>query len=243
VEIIWAALAGMIVYLDTTALAQIMICQPVIACPAWGFFVGRPEVGLIFGVVFQFIWLGNLQIGAAKFAEGNIGAFVATVLATLVPDSAGGQHLWIVFAVTFVFGLVVSHLGGELTPIIRRIVGRLISGYVSAAESGNGIKLRIYFLLALAVHLSAGFLFALICLSAGRFTLRHLFGEFYRTGLSETLIVDSNTLLTGLPSALLGAGAAITVSVLLRKRTGLLFIFASIAFVTAFVLGRILWSA
>jgi mannose/fructose/N-acetylgalactosamine-specific phosphotransferase system component IIC len=243
VEIIWAALAGMVVYLDTTALAQIMICQPIIACPAWGFFVGRPEIGLIFGVVFQFIWLGNLQIGAAKFAEGNIGAFIATVLATLVPDPAGGQHLWIVIAIAFAFGLIVSYIGGEVTPLVRRIVGRLISGYVGAAETGNSVKLRIYFLLALTVHLIAGFLFALICLMTGQLALRFIFGEFYQAGLSTPLVAETNSMLNGLPAALLGAGAAITVSVLLRRRTGLLFIFTSIAFVIAFILGGIWWSA
>ena len=68
-----------------------MICQPLIACPLWGILVGRPEIGLFFGVVFQLIWLGNLQIGAAKFPEGNIGAFV-TSLAFAYLDEGFESH-------------------------------------------------------------------------------------------------------------------------------------------------------
>jgi mannose/fructose/N-acetylgalactosamine-specific phosphotransferase system component IIC len=223
----------MIVYLDTTAIAQIMICQPIIACPLWGVMVGRPEIGLFFGVVFQLIWLGNLQIGAAKFAEGNIGAFVATVLASAVPPQPNGEPAWIVIALALALGVIVAQIGSELAPLVRRVVGKITPSYVAAATHGKASSVRNFFLLAVAIHLLAGFLFSLISLAAGHGLFNYVLGDFYLAGTSESTAAAAGEFLTGLWPALLGAGAAAAVLILVRRATRVTFLVSSVIFLSA----------
>jgi mannose/fructose/N-acetylgalactosamine-specific phosphotransferase system component IIC len=217
VELVWAALAGTVVYLDTTAIAQIMICQPIIACPLWGVIVGRPELGLFFGVIFQFIWLGNLQIGAARFAEGNIGAFVATALAAFVPPQSNGEPAWIVLALAFAVGLIAAQFGSGLAPFVRRIVGKIVPAYVLAASEGNENRMRALFLRAIAIHVASGFLFSIAFLFGGRQLFRYVLGDFYLAGINDSLAGATDPLLSGLWPAALGAGAAIAILMLLRR--------------------------
>jgi mannose/fructose/N-acetylgalactosamine-specific phosphotransferase system component IIC len=228
VSLIWAALAGTIVYLDTTAIAQFMICQPLIACPLWGMIVGRPEVGLFFGVVFQLIWLGNLQIGAAKFAEGNIGAFVATVLACRVPAQDSGNPAWITLLLALLVGLFIAQLGSELAPLVRKLMARVVPNYVLAAESGNNTKVRGWFLAAFGLHVAIGLGFLLLALLAGNFAFRLLLGNFYELGINESLTGATDVLLSGVWPTMLGAGAAIVLLMLVRRKTLPLFVLSAV---------------
>ncbi|MBU0692410.1 PTS sugar transporter subunit IIC [bacterium] len=228
-QLIWAALAGMVVYLDTTAIAQILICQPIIACPLWGYFVGEPEVGLIIGAVFQLIYLGNLQIGAARFAEGNIGAFIAVVLASQFCESNNSSYP-IALLLAFFIGLVAAQAGSYLAPTVRRIVGRIVPQYVLAAEQGDSGMVRSWFMLAVGVHLVAGFVYSLFWLVIGSYSI-DLFSQtsiYHRLVESLTdgpLYSDRAILLFG---SILGAVCAVAFRVLIRKKTIPLFIFVTI---------------
>ena len=230
-QLIWAALAGMVVYLDTTAIAQILICQPIIACPIWGYLIGDTSTGLLIGVIFQLLWLGNLQIGAARFAEGNIGAFIAVALAT---PGINGLSLSIIPA--SIIGLLAAHFGSYLAPMVRRAVGRITPDYVLAAEQGNNSRVRHYFLLAVGIHLLAGFLYTLLWLVIGKFLVdafvHHEFQYWLVRFFDERHVLSSNVTF-GLMSAAIGAGCAVAVSVLVRKKTFPLFAgLAVVAFLT-----------
>lgn len=199
----WAAVAGMIVYLDTTAVAQIMICQPIIACPLWGWIAGRWDVGILFGIIFQLLWSGSLPVGAAKFPEGNVGALVATALAVNAAGS-GSELPWLALTLAITVGIVVAYTGAEVTVIVRRMMTTLAPQIATAAEAGDGARFRLRFWGALGVHAAAGLLLSALGLVVG-----------YRVlGLSR--LVDAN-IFSGIWPAMLGIGAAVIISRFVKR--------------------------
>jgi mannose/fructose/N-acetylgalactosamine-specific phosphotransferase system component IIC len=197
-SLIWAAVAGMIVYLDTTAVAQIMISQPIIACPLWGWMAGRWEIGILFGIIFQLLWSGSLPVGAARFPEGNVGALVATALA--VRTAGNGSELpWLALTLAIAAGVATAYAGTEATVRVRRILTHIAPRLTTAAERGDAARFRFWFCGALGVHAAAGLLLSAAGLAAGIGLLR----------LANTVETE---LFSGIAPVMLGIGAAVIVS-------------------------------
>jgi mannose/fructose/N-acetylgalactosamine-specific phosphotransferase system component IIC len=196
---VWAAVAGMVVYLDTTAVAQFMICQPIIACPAWGWIAGRPDVGILFGVIFQLLWSGSLPVGAAKFPEGNVGALAATALAVQAASSGGNELPWLVLSLAVLVGVITAYAGAELTGFVRRLMARIEPRVLTAAEEGNKARFSVLFAGAVGIHALAGFFLTAAGLLAGKFIL------------SAVNSYAARTLFRGIEPATLGIGAAVIV--------------------------------
>ena len=208
-EAVWVALAGAIVYLDTTAVAQFMISQPIIACPLWGIITGRPEIGLFFGVAFQLIWLGSLPVGATKVPEGNVGALVATALSVRIPPAAGGSPAWITLAIAALVGIIVAQIGGEFTPVVRRFLIRYSRSVVAAAEARQGTRFTLLFAGAIGIHLLAGFVLTWTAFEAGKAAMALYLGHFMRFGISPAVVSGTNLIFSALWPGLLGAGTAV----------------------------------
>jgi mannose/fructose/N-acetylgalactosamine-specific phosphotransferase system component IIC len=217
VEVVWVALAGAVVYLDTTAVAQFMISQPLIACPIWGLLVGRPEIGIFFGVAFQLIWLGSLPIGAAKFPEGNVGALVATALAVRVAPAANGLPAWITLLTATVVGILTAHAGSDVTPLVRRFLVKYCDRVVATAQSGRRAAFTWLFAGAVGVHFLAGFLLTLLAFIAGRWILSLYLGDFATGGVSTAIVTRTDSLLSGLWPGLLGAGVAVVIGRFVKR--------------------------
>ncbi|RQV96889.1 hypothetical protein EH220_05175, partial [bacterium] len=196
----------------------------------------EPEIGLIIGAVFQLIYLGNLQIGAARFAEGNIGAFIAVVLASQFCEANNSSYP-IALLLAFFIGLVAAQAGCYLAPAVRRIVGWIVPKYVLAAEQGNSSKVKYWFMQAIAVHLFAGFIYSLLWLLIGSLSINlfsqtsiyHRLAEFLTDGPSYS---DRAILLFG---SIFGAVCAVVFRVLIRKKTIPLFVFVTIICAIALV--------
>jgi mannose/fructose/N-acetylgalactosamine-specific phosphotransferase system component IIC len=214
----WVALAGAAVYLDTTAVGQIMIGQPIVACPLWGLIVGRPEIGLFFGVVFQLLWLGSLAIGAAKFPEGNVGAFVATALASQVPPSISGEPAWVVLTAAALVGIITAQFGSHVTPLVRKVMNLYVPQVVESAANGRAGKFRVLFAGAIAIHALAGFVLTLAAFVGGMWILSLYTGNFSSAGVSRAVVESTDALLSGIWPAMLGAGVAVIAFQFVRKR-------------------------
>jgi mannose/fructose/N-acetylgalactosamine-specific phosphotransferase system component IIC len=204
---LWVALAGMIVYLDTSALAQFMICQPIIACPLWGWIVGRPEIGLFFGVAFQLLYSGTLPVGAAKFPEGNLGALIATALAASVPAQANGNPAWIVIAIAAAVGVITAHFGAEVTLWLRKKLSGPSEKLVKAAQADDALQFSFIFCRIIGFHALVGFIFAFAAYFVGEKLLTLCAVSL--TGVSSALAAETDGILSGIWPALLGIGAAV----------------------------------
>lgn len=202
---IWAAVAGMVVYLDTTAVAQFMICQPIIACPAWGWIAGRPDVGILFGIIFQLLWSGSLPVGAAKFPEGNVGALTATALAVKSAPAGGNELPWLALTLAILIGVVVAYAGLELTVLVRRLMVGYAPRVTAAAEAGDNPRFALLFAGAIGIHALAGLLLTATGLLAGSMILKSANGA------------AAQEIFRGIWPLMLGAGAAVIVSRFARR--------------------------
>lgn len=208
-EAVWIALAGAVVYLDTTAVAQFMISQPLIACPLWGLIVGRPEIGLFFGVAFQLVWMGSLPVGAARFPEGNVGALVATALAARVAPVEGGMPAWITLTIAALVGILTAYAGSHVTPLVRRFLVGYADRVVAAAVARQRAQVSALFAGALGVHILAGFLLTMISFLAGQWIFSLYLGDFSTAGVSPAVVAGTDRLLSAIWPGLLGAGVAV----------------------------------
>jgi PTS system mannose-specific IIC component len=111
------ALIGSLLSLDTTIAFQILISQPIFACMIIGYFFGDPAIGLQVGFFLQLVWLIRLPIGAAVVPEGNTAAIVTTAL---LVELYNGENFYSLLITCFLYGLLISFLGGELVVLYRK---------------------------------------------------------------------------------------------------------------------------
>ncbi|MBN1559870.1 PTS sugar transporter subunit IIC [candidate division KSB1 bacterium] len=143
-DIFIASLWGGIVAIDTTALMQIMISRPMMACSVVGLLLGNFPLGFVMGFLVELLYISELPIGAAKFAEGNVGSTAAATLAILTTRQLP-QHYFMSIALALILFVPLSSLGGRLVLLKRKINGviyeRLIYRDLLAPRQINAAQL------------------------------------------------------------------------------------------------------
>ena len=109
---------GAIISLDTVAVFQILISQPIIACTLIGWLSNDPLTGIHIGLMMQLIWISTLPVGAVTFPDGNLGAIIAAIIAVnsvgIMPEFS---NLVILFSI--IFGLLMSFVGAHALNTVR----------------------------------------------------------------------------------------------------------------------------
>ena len=137
--------------LDTTAVLQSLLSQPLAACTILGWLSGNPELGLKIGFLLQLLWLGDLPVGAAKIPEGNVGSMVGALIAFhLLEFQYSHPHLLIFLVV--LYALLFSYVGTKTIRLIRNWNVRLFDKALAAASSGRPSALAKINLTALLGH-------------------------------------------------------------------------------------------
>ncbi|MCK5732721.1 MAG: PTS sugar transporter subunit IIC, partial [Candidatus Latescibacteria bacterium] len=143
-ETLWiVALIGGLVALDTTAGPQVMISQPIVACPVLGLLLGDLETGLLFGTVLELIWIGTVPAGASRFFDSNMAAVAAAGAAIWAMQRCGLPRPT---AVLLSLGVVlpIGLLGSRMTVGVRKLNSHLIRKADSAARSGKSFRVSLY---------------------------------------------------------------------------------------------------
>ncbi|MBM3324403.1 MAG: PTS sugar transporter subunit IIC [Calditrichaeota bacterium] len=215
----WLALFGAIVYLDTTAAFQFMLCQPAIACPLYGLVVGRPEIGLFFGLTFQLLWLRSLPVGAAQFHEGNLGALVATAVAAAIPKASAGETTLVVLGFAAFAGIITAGLGRHLTTFVRQRLRHFADAYEIALRQEQWGQSRLVFLAALFFNAIAGAAFTLVLFFVSLQAVDWLLDVPAGRPLSAQTAQSTGWLWEGLFTVLLGAGVGIAAARFFQRKT------------------------
>ena len=143
-ETLWiVALVGGLVAMDTTAGPQVMVSQPIVACPILGALLGELQIGLLFGTVLELIWVGTVPAGASRFFDSNMGAVAATGAAIWAMHRCGvPRPNAVLFSLWSV--LPIGLLGSQMTVGVRKLNGRLIRGADAAAQSGRSFQVSLW---------------------------------------------------------------------------------------------------
>lgn len=152
-EIVWAGLLGALLALDTTALLQVLISQPLFACTLIGWVCGDVAIGMHIGLLMQLLWLADIPAGAYLVPEGNSGSIIAAILAVNL-TYAHTELPHVVILLTIVYTLIFSFIGAKMVKLIRnwnvyilnRVLGDLEKGRLNAIWQMNLSALLLHFL-------------------------------------------------------------------------------------------------
>jgi len=144
--------------LDTTIAFQVLISQPIFACPILGWLFGNPQLGFEIGVIMQLLWLHVIPAGAAIFPEGNVASMVTCAIALNFADSLFPNTI---FALAVIFGIIVSYLGAWMTVWDRKLNGVILNYVSKAAEKVHTRKMASLELVSMIFYyiLMSGFAF------------------------------------------------------------------------------------
>ncbi len=110
--------SGALLLLDSTAAFQMLIAQPLFACPILGWIGGNVTLGFELGFWLQLIWLSNMPVGAAIIPEGEMGSIAAAILAIRLVQNFPQLKHFIIFIV-IIYAIFVSYLGAKTVTFIR----------------------------------------------------------------------------------------------------------------------------
>ena len=170
------ALIGGIVDLDSTAVVQCMISQPIVAAPLTGLILGSMlgdyaaglQLGLMVGVILQLVWIEQLPLGMNVPPD----AALASVLSVALGFCAG--HNYSSYAereVCYTVGLLISVglglLGRSLDMFVRRLNTDIDSWVNQKIEDNNFGAIRFGHLIGSFTTFTKAFIFCFLILWFG----------------------------------------------------------------------------
>jgi mannose/fructose/N-acetylgalactosamine-specific phosphotransferase system component IIC len=174
-EVLLVCLIGGLVSIDTAAAWQVMISQPVFACPVIGMIFGNVEMGIMMGVLLELPWLINIPTGGTHGSEGNLGAVVATALGIYLFDKQVNTEN-IIIIVSVLFSLIVSRGGRHLVEFMRDENTRLLYNADRAASVADLQKITLLHLMGVVYAFILGIVLVGISFTIGVLILPALVG-------------------------------------------------------------------
>ena len=160
-----SAISGLLL-LDTTAVLQSMVSQPLISGAILGWFSGDLYTGLQIGFLLQLLWLGELPVGAARIPEGNFGSLVG-ILFGLQYKPFEAELGNVILLVAIVYALICSYFGLKMVTSIRTFNIRLFDRARRMTAAGNTKGLFLVNIAALLVRWAAAVMMVFILVRLG----------------------------------------------------------------------------
>jgi len=160
-NLIFIALLIGFLSLDTTIAFQILLAQPLFACPIVGWAMGDPLTGFYIGMIMQMLWLSDLPMGAITPPEGNVASMIATVL-MIHFDNAGMPNTLLTLMVFVV--VVISYLGARLTIQDRRWNEFFLEKTLQAAERAGIREIALWNTIAIFIYFASMVVFTGVAL-------------------------------------------------------------------------------
>ncbi|NOX36284.1 MAG: PTS sugar transporter subunit IIC [Calditrichaeota bacterium] len=161
--------------LDTTIAFQVLLSQPLFACPLIGWALGNPQLGFEIGVILQLLWISIIPVGAISFPEGNIASMIVAAI-VIYFDHLGYPN--IIFTLAILMGILASYVGDRLTVLDRKFNGYLLEVALSAAEAANLRKIVLVDFLSIAFYFFLMFGFTFVMLNVADFCIQALMPVF-----------------------------------------------------------------
>ncbi len=188
-------LLGGIVSMDTTAGPQVMVSEPLVSCTLLGVVFGMPETGVLLGILFQLLWLGYMPLGAVRFTDHDMAAFVATasLLAAVRVFGMDARMARAAVLPAMLFGILVGAVGLRLTDYLRQWNGNLSDRVMEEFESGGVTNIGRWHLLGMGMMFLKGAGMTILFVPAGVVTCGLV--RFLPFGVQQALMGGSLVIL------------------------------------------------
>jgi len=207
-ELLPVSLLGGLLALDTTAVLQILISQPLVAGTILGWVLGDVQLGMQMGLLLQLLWLNQLPVGAAKIPQGNLASIIAVILIFRL-DMFLDSYLNILLLLVILYTLLVSHLGIKLMTTIRNWNIRLLNRAIGCLDNGRISALGRINILALLLH------FVTV---AGAIYISVFLGQFVFKYLIPVIPMEWDTYARYIEIAVIGSGIGLTLNLYKEKK-------------------------
>ncbi len=186
-------LLGGVVYIDTDAVGQFLISQPLIAGAAAGALLGNLSAGLTVGILLQLPFLIDIPVGGSKVYLGTLGAYVAAGLAAKLSQVYPAQNnLVVIFAI--LCGVLASWGALPLQKRLRELNLVLVRRADRAAEHGRLNQITCLNYLSTLLAVLFGVTTTALFFQAGQYT-GSLFINLVPVQLESTLLFVKPVLL------------------------------------------------
>lgn len=171
---LWSiSIIGGFLVLDTAAVLQVLVSQPLVSGTLIGWLMGDIALGMEIGLLFQLLWLHQLPVGAAKVPEGNLAVVISVILIfRLQMFATQSGHILLLFIV--VYALLISYLGTKLVTTIRTGNIHLFDRISHALDRGDIAVLGKVNLMAIFAHFITMVVAIMLCVLLGEFLVKQL---------------------------------------------------------------------
>lgn len=157
--------------LDTTIAFQILLSQPIFACPILGWILGNPQLGFEIGLIMQLLWLHLLPVGSVIFPEGNVASMVICTIAVSFSDL---PYPNLIFTFAVLIGILVSFGGAWLTVLDRKINEMFLKLALKSAQRVNIRQIKLIEFQSIFIYFVLMTLLAFLSLLSSDFALNFI---------------------------------------------------------------------
>lgn len=208
-DLFYPSLIGSLLALDTTAVLQILISQPIVTGAILGWLLGDVSLGLHIGLLLQLLWLNQMPVGAAKIPEGNLASIIGVILFFRLEHlSVNYQNILVLLVV--LYALLIGFVGVYLITMLRNWNGKLLGVAVESLGKGRAHVLGRISITALAIH----FIMLLAVIMGSVLT-----GQFILENIIRLLPAKWDVFAKYAELALIGSGIGLTLSLYKEKKS------------------------
>ncbi|MDQ6828929.1 MAG: PTS sugar transporter subunit IIC [Gemmatimonadota bacterium] len=155
------ALLGAIIGLDVVSFPQAMWSRPIVGATLGGALVGRPDAGLVAGVVLELLAMDTLPVGASRYPDWGTAGVIGGAIHAAHPSHPSGA-----LAVAILAALATAWAGSWSMYALRKLNGSWHTASTPDLDAGSrdavmGLQLR-----GLAADLLRGALVTVVALVA-----------------------------------------------------------------------------
>jgi len=165
-DILLLCLAGGVCALDSTAVWQLMLSQPLVSSTIAGLVLGAPEVGIFVGIVLQLVWSGAVPVGARPMPDAPVGSLSGVWFAATLLETNGFASPSFCYLLGVISALCIALVGRHTILIEREISRKLFRGFIRRASAGEKAFPERVVAAAVAIAFARGFILCLLALVA-----------------------------------------------------------------------------
>ena len=201
-DILPISLVGGLLALDTTAVMQVLISQPLVSGTILGWLLGDVTLGLHIGILLQFLWLNQLPVGAAKIPEGNLASVIAVILVFRLEMFLDAKYNMLILAV-ILYTLFISYIGTLLITQLRKWNILFLDRVSKLLDEGYVCSLGQINMMALLMHLGV---------ITGAILISVLFGEQLLSKVISAIPENWNATARYVEIAIIGSGIGLALN-------------------------------
>jgi len=163
-DILLLCLAGGVCALDSTAVWQLMLSQPLVSGTIAGFVLGAPEVGIFLGIVLQLLWSAAVPVGARPMPDAPVGSISGVWFTTTLLETNGSASPSFSYLLGVIAALCIALVGRRTILMEREMSMKLFRGFLHRASAGEKASPERVVAVAVVMAFVRGFLLCLVAL-------------------------------------------------------------------------------